>query len=98
VLVTSKIDMYLGDPSSKLVLTPGILSQGLVVFVRPSRQIIGQSTGLHPYPVSEPSDTNQSVACRSQFTAVVVIRKASPVLTESNGRLDIYNKYRVTQK
>jgi len=65
VAVTSKSDMYLGDPSSKLFLTPGMLSQGSMVFVRPSRQIFGQSSGPQPHPVPVPSDTNQSVACRS---------------------------------
>jgi hypothetical protein len=92
-------DKHLGDPSSKLVLTPGILSQGFVVFVKPSRQIFGHSTGPQPHPVAVQSDTNRSVACKvTQFTAVVTISRASRVLTESTGRLDSYRKYRVTQK
>lgn len=65
MVVTSKTDMYLGGPISKLFLIPGILSQGFVVFVRPSRQIFGQSTGPQSHPVAVQSNTNQSVACRS---------------------------------
>ena len=65
MVVTSKTDMYLGGPSSKFVLTPGILSQSFVVFVRPSRRIFGQSTGPQPHPDAVQCGTNQSVACRS---------------------------------
>ena len=42
--------------------------------------------------------TKASPAEVARFTAVVAIRSASRVLTEPTGHLDIYRKYRVTQK
>jgi hypothetical protein len=59
----ARLTCTLGDHSSKLVPTPGMLSQGSVVLVRSSKQVFGQSSGPQPHPVPVPSDTKQSVAC-----------------------------------